>query len=173
MDRIVLYIPSYDDSELVQQSLATVPDWDVIISDNASAEPHRAALARLAGERVQVIHQEKQLGRVGNWKFCVRHFVESGAGWMKFLPAGDRHKSDSLAICQRALAQHPDARFVITNAFKAGQASLEHFVEEALVRMRAADLFGQLTGDRLTRNQLHAMVGHWLSTRLDQPPGAA
>jgi hypothetical protein len=69
----------------------------------------------VASDRVRVIHQEKQLGRVGNWKFCVSHFVDSGAAWMKFLPAGDRHKPDSLAICRRALAERPEARFMLVN----------------------------------------------------------
>ena len=36
MSRLVCYIPSYNDSELVAQSLATVPEWEVVISDNAS-----------------------------------------------------------------------------------------------------------------------------------------
>src|SRR5262245_21066296 len=115
MDRMLLYIPSYNDSELVRQSLATVPDWEVVISDNASDEPHAAALAALGSERVAVIRQETSLGRVGNWEFCVRHFAESGARWMKFLLAGDRHKPNSLALCRRVVAQYPDTRFFVFN----------------------------------------------------------
>ena len=115
MSRFVCYMPSYNDSELVAESLATIPDWEVVISDNASDGPHRETLDRLASPRVQVIHQPEQLGRVGNWKFCVSHFVASGAQWMKFLPAGDRNKPDSLAICRRAVAAHPEARSFVFN----------------------------------------------------------
>ncbi|MGD9720840.1 MAG: glycosyltransferase [Pirellulales bacterium] len=117
MSRLVCYLPSYNDSELVAQSLATVPDWDVVISDNASDPAHAAALDRLASPRVQVIHQPRQLGRVGNWQFCVEHFLSGGTGgasWMKFLLAGDRHKPDSLAICERTIERFPQARFIIT-----------------------------------------------------------
>jgi hypothetical protein len=265
MDRIVCYVPSYNDSALVAHSLATVPEWDVVISDNASDEPHRAALDRLAGPRVQVIHQPRQLGRVGNWKFCVAHFIASGATWMKLLPAGDRHKPDSLAACHRAVATAGDARLVVVNldlvapegtqrwspahttlrlppaqamleaaargnifyslltnlihvdavregfsfaedvlsycadlffdlniarrtttlfypepivefvaahrkTFRAHQYSLEHVLEEALVRLRAADYYAQLSGDRQTRDALMPRIASWLRGGLAQPP---
>jgi hypothetical protein len=264
VDRIVCYIPSYNDSQLVAESLSTVSDWEVVISDNASEAAHAAALDRLAGDRVRVIHQPKQLGRVGNWKSCVSHFIDSGADWMKFLPAGDRHKPDSLAVCRRALAEHPAARWVVFNVeivapegrspwstaqgalvlepaqamlevvprsnifygllsalvhvdafgqgfsfaeevlsycsdmffqvgigrrnstlfypemiaefvvanrkmYRAAQFSLEHLLEDSLVRLRAADYYAELTGDRRTRDQLAPLLGLWLRGGLDQP----
>lgn len=111
MSRIVCYIPSYNDSERAAESLATCADWDVVISDNASDEPHRSRLAALAGDRVQLIRHERQLGRVGNWKFCVEHFRNSDATWMKFLSAGDRHLPETLDVFRRAIARFPEARF--------------------------------------------------------------
>jgi hypothetical protein len=113
MDRIVCYIPSYNDSAQAEQSLASSRDWDVVISDNHSDEPHASALAALAGPRVTVIRQGRPLGRVGNARFCVEHFIASGATWMKVLSAGDRHKPDALAIFRRAIARYPDARFFV------------------------------------------------------------
>jgi len=113
MSRIVCYIPSYNDSERAAESLATCADWDVVISDNASDEPHRSRLAALAGDRVQVIRHERQLGRVGNWKFCVEHFRTSDATWMKFLSAGDRHLAESLDVFRRAITRFPEARFFL------------------------------------------------------------
>jgi hypothetical protein len=113
MSEFVCYLPSYNDSELLRESLASCGEWNVVISDNASSEPHRSALAALASDRVRVIRHETSLGRVGNWKFCVRHFIESGALWMKFLLSGDRHKPDALGIFRRALACYPQARFIV------------------------------------------------------------
>lgn len=115
MADLVCYIPSYNDSELVAESLASSPDWDVVISDNASDEPHRSALLALAGPRVQVIRQEKSLGRVGNWRFCVRHFVESGRQWLKLLCAGDLHKPAAAAIFSRAIEKYPRIRFLVSD----------------------------------------------------------
>jgi hypothetical protein len=117
MSRIVCYIPSYNDSERAAESLATCPDWDVVISDNASDEPHRSRLAALAGDRVQVIRHERQLGRVGNWKFCVEHFRASDATWMKFLSAGDRHLPETLDVFRRAIHRFPDARFFMGQVY--------------------------------------------------------
>ena len=115
MDRIVCYIPSHNDSELVAQSLASVPEWEVVISDADSDEPHGHALDGMAGDRVQVIHQPKHLGRVDNWQACVEHFIAGGADWMTFLPAGDRHKPDSLAACHRAVAKRCEAQLIVAN----------------------------------------------------------
>jgi Glycosyl transferase family 2 len=113
MSRLVCYIPSYNDSDLARESVASSPDWDVVISDNASAEPHRSALAALAGERVQVIRQEESLGRVGNWKFCVEHFRQSGREWMKFLSAGDLHTPNSCDLFRRAIDRFPEIRCIV------------------------------------------------------------
>jgi glycosyltransferase involved in cell wall biosynthesis len=113
MSEMVCYIPSFNDSDLVRQSLATLDDWDVVISDNASDEPHRVALAALASDRVRVVRQPTPLGRVGNWKACVEHFRASGRSWMKFLCAGDRHKPGSQAMFLRGIERFPQARFLV------------------------------------------------------------
>lgn len=115
MADLVCYIPSYNDSELVVESLATSLDWNVVISDNASDEPHRSALLALAGPRVQVIRQQQSLGRVGNWLFCVRHFIESGREWFKLLTAGDLHKPEAAEIFSRAIEKYPQIRFMISD----------------------------------------------------------
>ncbi len=148
MSEIVCYIPSFNDSELVRESLASSPDWNVVISDNASDEPH---LSALAGDRVQVIRHAKNLGRVGNWKFCVGHFIESGATWMKFLLAGDVHTPDALGIFRRAISQYPDARIVLTrvvNVMPQGRHVWEPTPEAVLlspvVMMRGVALRGNV-----------------------------
>jgi len=264
MSDIVCYIPSYNDSHFVQESLASLPDWDVVISDNASAEPHSAALRALTGPRVQIVRHEKSLGRVGNWKFCASHFVESGSTWMKYLVAGDVHKPESLALCRRTIHEFPEARFITFNVentwqekretwskvdspflvppvqalidiaklgnvfhslgpnlfhadvlrgnihfgednlsycadllfllciarrtpnqhvpqvisefnvarrkqYQAAHYSLEHFLEEGLMRLRAADAFLELTGDRAGRNLLVAKIAEWVATGMRVP----
>jgi hypothetical protein len=59
MSRIVCYIPSYNDSRHALESLASSPDWEVVISDNHSDAPHALALAAAANDRVQVIRQPR------------------------------------------------------------------------------------------------------------------
>jgi hypothetical protein len=115
MNDFVCYIPSYNDSELVAESVNSSPDWDIVISDNASDEPHRSWLAAMAGPRVQVIRQAKSLGRVGNWRFCVEHFLTSEKQWLKLLCAGDRHRPDALRILSRAVEKYPQIRFIVSD----------------------------------------------------------
>jgi glycosyltransferase involved in cell wall biosynthesis len=264
MSDLVCYIPSYNDSDWVRESLATISDWDVVISDNASDEPHRSALRDLAGPRVQVVRHETSLGRVGNWRACVEHFLSSGADWMKFLMAGDLHKPDSSAMFRRAIQRHPTVRHLVPrienvwphgrklwsvtkgegivspqnamagvasegnifhglsaplvhgDALKGGFTfgertlrfcadmmfstsiamhtptlyitdvtaefiaarrknmqrgvyTLEHFLEEGLLRLRAADAFEKLSRDRPRRNQLVSGIVSWLQMGLNQP----
>lgn len=115
MTDFVCYIPSYNDSDLVAESVSSSPDWDIVISDNASDEPHRSKLAAMAGPRVQVIRQAKSLGRVGNWRFCVEHFLTSEKQWLKLLCAGDRHRPDALKILSRAVEKYPQIRFIVSD----------------------------------------------------------
>ena len=264
MSRLVCYIPSYNDSQFVAESLASSPDWEVVISDNASDEPHASALAALAGPRVQVVRREKSLGRVGNWKFCVEHFIHSGAPWMKFMMAGDLHKPGSCDMFRRAIDRYPDVRTIvprIENVFGhrrvvfrptpaetvvtgaqamamivqygnifhglsgplvhvdavkdgfafgeevlsfcadllfmlrvarkqptlfitdvtaefiaerrkgmlAGIYTLEHYLEEGLLRLRAADAYLALTGDRQRRNQMLASIVDMVRKDTNEP----
>jgi len=115
MADLVCYIPSYNDSELVAESLASCVGWDVVISDNASDEPHRSNLAAMADPRVQVVHQPRSLGRVGNWKFCVDHFLAGRGTWLKLLCAGDLHKPEAVAILSRAIEKYPQVRFLVSD----------------------------------------------------------
>ena len=214
---------------------------------------------------MQVVHQSRQLGRVGNWKFCVEHFLASGATWMKFLLAGDRHKPDSLSICRGVIAQFPEARSIVFNVeihgpdgavpwstatqplllspeqsmlqvvrrgnvffalvaalfhadtvragfsfgadilsycadmyfqvgigrrwptlfvpdvvaefvtahrktYSVSQFSLEHLVEEVLVKLCAAGYYAELTRDDQARQQLTALLVGWLRGGLEQSP---
>jgi len=53
----------------------TVAEWELIISDNASDEPGKAAyLDELAASdpRVKVHHQRENIGIHGNWIFCIQ-----------------------------------------------------------------------------------------------------
>jgi hypothetical protein len=264
MSDLICYIPSYNDSDWVKESLASSGDWDVVIADNASDEPHRSALAALAGPRVRVVRHETSLGRVGNWQACVEHFLASGGDWMKFLMAGDSHKPGSAAIFRRAIQRYPAARHIVpqienvwahgrkrwaatqaegmVSSLKAMEAvasvgnifhglsaplvhrdalqggytfgdgtlnfcadlmfsttiashtatlfitevtaefvgvrrksmqrsinTLQHFLEEGLVRLRAADAVEQISGDRARRNQLLSGIVNWLRPAVSSP----
>jgi len=48
-------------------------------------------------------------------------------------------------------------------------ATLEQYTEEGLLRLRAADAYAQLTGDRAGRAELIAAIVKWMREGLSQP----
>ena len=71
---------------------------------------------RRCARGVKVIEQARDLGRIGNWEFCVRHFLDSGRPWMKWLFGGDVLAPDFAAVAARALHAYPEARIVVGNS---------------------------------------------------------
>jgi len=69
--------------------------------------------AALRARGVEVIEQPSDLGRIGNWEFCVRHFLASGKPWLKWLFTGDVLAPDFAAVAARAVQAYPQARIVV------------------------------------------------------------
>lgn len=110
---VTLYIPSHNDSHAAIESVGSSPTWRTIISDNASDGDHAEALQSLASPRVTVIRHEEDLGRLGNYAWCVEHFKSSGVQWFKMLSAGDRHTPNALDVLTKAVRSFREARFII------------------------------------------------------------
>jgi hypothetical protein len=109
MPEIVVYIPVRNNAEWCRST--PLPEGVAYVaSDNASTDGSGDAL-RARG--VTVVEQPRDLGRIGNWEFCVRHFLDSGKPWMKWLFAGDVLAPDFAAVAARALHAYPKARMVV------------------------------------------------------------
>jgi hypothetical protein len=105
---ITVYIPVHNAAAWCQ-TLELWPGFRYVASDNAS-EDGSGELLRQKG--VEVIAQPTNLGRVGNWEFCLQHFAASDAQWMKWLFTGDRLLPHAAAALERAIAQYPDVRLI-------------------------------------------------------------
>jgi hypothetical protein len=106
---IVVYIPVYNGVEWCRR-LSLAPGLHYVASDNCSTD----GSGRVLEERgVEVIYQTRNLGRIGNWAFCVRHFLESGKPWMKWLFAGDILADNFAEVAERATLAFPAARMVV------------------------------------------------------------
>ena len=110
MTKVVIYIPVFNNAEWCR---AFEPNYgfDFIASDNASTDGSGDILA---AKGVAVIRQPKNLGRVGNWEFCLRHFLESGRPWVNLHMAGDDLFPAAPQIVNGLISRHPDARFIAT-----------------------------------------------------------
>jgi hypothetical protein len=107
---IQVYIPAHNCATDVRASLQGLEGWDVVVVDNASEPEQYAPLQQFPGIRLQ--RHERNLGRLGNWAFCVRHFLEGGATWLKWLFAGDRLLPQAAAVIARARQIFPEARLL-------------------------------------------------------------
>ena len=106
---ISVYIPLYNSAQWCEE-LQLVEGFRYIASDNCSEDGSGEILRR---KGVEVITQSQNLGRVGNWEFCVQHFLESGASWMKWLFTGDMMLPNAAATINQAIANYPEVRLIL------------------------------------------------------------
>ncbi len=142
--KIVCYVPSYNDSDAVRLSVESAGELPCVVSDNASEPEHALHLSRLADERdgrVTLVRQPRNLGRLGNWDFCVRHFLQSDAKWLKWLFAGDVLVSNARETLERTITAYPAAR-MIAGAFvlveRGQRTTWRQYVETRLLEPREA-----------------------------------
>ena len=106
---IYIYIPIYNNAVWCE-NFSPLPGFCYVASDNASIDGSGDILR---SKGVEVIKQPTNLGRIGNWKFCVAHFINSDATWMKWLFAGDELLPDIYKKLERAINANPQARLIV------------------------------------------------------------
>lgn len=152
---IVVYIPVRNSVEWCR-SVPLPAGLSYVASDNVSTDGSAAAL-RARG--VEVIEQPRDLGRIGNWEFCVRHFLASGKPWMKWLFAGDVLVPDFAAVGARAVAAYPQARIVVgDNIYVDGVHRVRHGFPGAKPRLLQPAESLDLLAD----------IGNWFHSPINQ-----
>lgn len=106
---INVYIPLYNNAQWCKD-LILQDGLKYIASDNCSTDGSGAILK---SKGVEVITQDTNLGRVGNWDFCVNHFLRGPAAWMRWLFTGDEIMPGSLRQLQKALLFYPAAKIIV------------------------------------------------------------
>jgi hypothetical protein len=114
------YVPSFNDSDAVCQTVASCNGLPVVIVDNGSEPEHVAVLRDLEQREpgCTVVYHGHNRGRVENWAFCVQHFLDhsdvSGAGesWLKWVFAGDTLAPDAAIRLTIASQKYPDVSFI-------------------------------------------------------------
>jgi glycosyltransferase involved in cell wall biosynthesis len=113
---VSVIIPNYNYGRFVAAAIESVlaqtvaPD-EVLVIDDASTDDSRDVL-RLYENRVQLEHNQRNLGIVGNF----RKAVELTTGdYIAFLGADNRMRADYVEKCKAALDAHPDVGVAYTD----------------------------------------------------------
>lgn len=79
LPKISVLLPYYKQEDFVRQAVESVlaqnfADWELIVSDDASPDHTFTILQKLAQQdpRIRLFRQEKNLGMVENWNFCLQ-----------------------------------------------------------------------------------------------------
>jgi glycosyltransferase involved in cell wall biosynthesis len=147
--RVSICIPSYNAARFLPAAIDSVlaqdfADFELVVSDDASADDTAAVLGRYADPRLRVVRSEDRLGQAGNWNRCVEL---AGAEYVILLHADDELLPGYLERAVAVLDAHEEVRLV--------HCSVEH-IDEAGNLLFVQTLFDEdlLDGDRVILRRL-------------------
>lgn len=111
MSRVTIGVPVYNGEEFLGRALETLlaqdyPDFDILISDNASTDSTQAVALRYASadSRIRYVRQPENRGAAANFNFLVR---EATGEYFVWAAADDEHAPTFLSACLAVLARDP------------------------------------------------------------------
>jgi glycosyltransferase involved in cell wall biosynthesis len=151
--RISFAIPYYDNPGYLAEAVAsvqaqTVPDWELVVVDDAGPEPAEDVVRRLDDPRVRYVRNDVRQGLPGNWNASLR---QCRGPWVTLLHGDDRLFPSYAEEVLAAAAARPDATAVFTGTtiIDRDGAPTRTFVDaakSALARRRDLDALAGDTG---------------------------
>ncbi|MEI6427150.1 MAG: hypothetical protein WCO45_02000 [Pseudanabaena sp. ELA607] len=151
---ISVYIPLYNSAKWCEE-LQPIEGFRYIASDNMSEDGSGEILRR---KGVEVITQPKNLGRVGNWEFCVQHFLDSGAPWMKWLFTGDVMLPSAATTIEQIIASYPEVRLILAAYYTVSDT--ERLVRYAFAENKLLSSADFMAETARRGNLCGSLVGH-------------
>lgn len=113
--RITIAIPTYNRAAWLHGCVAsalaqTYPDFEVLVSDNASADETPEVLKSFDDPRLRVVRQASNIGLMPNWNACI---AEARGDYIVFVPDDDRIAPWMLARCAALLTKDPALVMVV------------------------------------------------------------
>jgi glycosyltransferase involved in cell wall biosynthesis len=144
-------IPYYDNPGYLAEAVAsvqaqTVPDWELVVVDDAGPEPAEAVVRQLDDPRVRYVRNATRLGLPGNWNESLRH---CRAPLATLLHGDDRLLPSYAEEVLAAAAARPDAAAVFTGTTIIDRegAPTRSFVDVAKALLARGRDLGELSGD--------------------------
>ena len=113
--RITIAIPTYNRAAWLHGCVAsalsqTYPNFEVLVSDNASTDETPDVLKSFDDPRLRVVRQASNIGLMPNWNACI---AEARGDYIVFVPDDDRISPWMLARCVDLLTQDPQLVMVV------------------------------------------------------------
>lgn len=111
--RVTVVIPTYNRSEYLKQSIASVlaqtyTEFDLLISDNASTDNTQDVVDSFRDPRIHYFRHQENCGLSGNYRFVLTH---PKTEFIAYLSDDDLYTPEMLATAIGILDQYPDAAY--------------------------------------------------------------
>ncbi len=112
--KTLIAIPAYNAEEFIARTLRSCVNQTlksaILVVDNCSTDNTREIVKEFQEQydNIQLVVNEWNLGRVGNWNRCLELFNESESEYIKFLFTGDTIKPNCIEEVEKVFKQYPD-----------------------------------------------------------------
>lgn len=113
--KVTIAIPTYNRAAWIEGAVMgalaqSYPDFEVLVSDNASTDETPSVLSRCDDPRVRVVRQDTNLGLIGNWNACL---AEARGEYIALVPDDDRISPWFLERCMSLVQTAPGLPIVL------------------------------------------------------------
>jgi len=158
-------MPVYNGEQFIREAVdsllsQTMPDFELLISDNASTDGTRAICEDYARRdpRVRYIRQAKNLGAVANWNFV----AEKATGtYFKWASANDYCAKEMLSHCVQALEADPSLVLAYGKTMiidDAGAQQGEYLHDPEILHLRPSQRFIRTRNDLAMNNAQSGLI---------------
>jgi glycosyltransferase involved in cell wall biosynthesis len=119
---VLVCIPSYNAEDSIVKTIKSVlsqtyENFDLLVVDNKSTDNTVEAVQHLKKElgddRLYLIVNKENLGRVENWNECLRMFQSTSHKYLKFVFTGDALENTCLEKLAACFEKYPNVGFVV------------------------------------------------------------
>lgn len=113
---VSIILPVYNRERFVRTCIdsilaQTVPNFEVVVSDDASTDNSWKIIRDYLDPRIRAHRQDKRLGTVGNYHFCLRH-ASPQSQYFAFIGSDDWWDPEYLKVSLAVASQFPDAGII-------------------------------------------------------------
>lgn len=116
--KTLVAIPVYNNFDVLEKTLQSCTsqslDLKILVSDNNSKNVDATILRKIKSDKnIIYFKHNTNLGRVGNWNYCLRFFYNSNFCFLKFIFPGDELALNCIEICENIFMRNKNVGIVV------------------------------------------------------------